>query len=95
MANRHAHKKLRAAIRARMKSTGESYQKVRACLLASPLPHVDLVPFTWFGVPVTLATMESNGVAIALLVPSSRLWPRGYPYPLAPLRAAMRPRGVQ
>jgi hypothetical protein len=69
MANRHSHKKLRAEIRARMVETEESYQAARHRILRSPRRHsagvlvtgllageVDLIPVTFFGVPVTLAT---------------------------------------
>jgi hypothetical protein len=99
MANRHAHKKLRAEIRARMAETGESYQKARTCILAQKSgasdPKADLVHCSYFGFPLALATIEARGTAIAILVPSSRMWGRGYPQPYPPslLRAAMRARG--
>jgi hypothetical protein len=99
MANRHAHKKLRAAIRARMAATGESYQKARACILSQRrLPHVraDLLALTWYGLPVTLATYETDDLCGAMLIPSSRLWGHGYPnpFPHYALLALMRSRGT-
>ncbi len=101
MANRHTHKKLRAEIRARMDRTGESYQRARARVLSPARSaedaRTDLVSFSYFGLPGTLATIEMHGMAFAVMVPSSRLWGHGYPhpFPMAMMRAAMRPRGVQ
>jgi hypothetical protein len=101
MANRHTHKKLRAEIRARMIATGESYQKARARILSSVAaqdrPRTDLVPVSYFGIPATLATLETHGVAVLAVVPSSTLWGRGYPhpFPLPLLRGLLRTRGVQ
>jgi hypothetical protein len=124
MANRHANKKLRAAIRARMASTGETYQQAREALRAwtareavrlgtarealrpraaheasrptTQPPKTDLVACSYFGVPGVVATMEMQGRAFAVLIPSALVWGRGYPhpFPLAPLRAAMRTRGT-
>ncbi|MCL2451110.1 MAG: hypothetical protein FWD17_19360 [Polyangiaceae bacterium] len=99
MANRHAHKKLRAEVRARMRATGESYQQALASTLAGRAgakpPRVDLVPFSYFGVPATLATIESDDRAVAWVVPSSRLWEKGYrhPLPVPVLGGFMRTRG--
>jgi hypothetical protein len=94
MANRHCHKKLRAEIRARMEKTGEGYQTARQRILAKSnalRSAVDLVPFRFFGVPMTLATAEGGVVhSIAVLRPASRS-SQSYPLPLA---AWYRPRGV-
>ncbi len=77
MANRHAHKKLRAEIRARMAKTGESYQAARNRIATRAVRHaiaVDLVPFTRFGVPMTLATFEGETVdSFAVLDQAARL----------------------
>jgi hypothetical protein len=70
MANRHHHKKLRAEVLARMKATGESYQRALAAVrvgaeAAGPRPRagtVDLVHFTIFGRPMALATFAGNAV---------------------------------
>ena len=96
MANRHTHKKLRAEIRARIKTTGESYQQARARILSHTTlrnaPRVDLVPFSYFGLPGTLASFETEGAAMFAFVPSSRSWRRGYPhsFPLPFLRGVSR-----
>ncbi len=90
MANRHAHKKLRAEIRARMTETGESYQAARRRVLARSRQQagaVDLVPFTYFGLPVTLATREAglfNTVTVLRHAPASAL----------PWMTWLRPKGV-
>jgi hypothetical protein len=100
MANRHAHKKLRAEVRARMTATGDCYQRalahVQSNRRASNNPRTDLVPFSYFGVPAALATIEMHGMAVAVVVPSSKLWGRGYPQasPVPLMRAAMRPCGA-
>lgn len=64
MGNRHHNKKLRAAVRATMARTGESYQTVLARLrsqarkaVAGP-GDVDLIAIDYFGVPLTLATFQ-------------------------------------
>jgi hypothetical protein len=96
MANRHTHKKLRAEIRARMAQTGESYQRARARILAPRVsavgPQTDLVAFSCFGIPATLATIEMHGMAVALLLPSSSLWnhAKPHPSPVPLMLAAMR-----
>jgi hypothetical protein len=101
MANRHTHKKLRAEIRARIKATGESYQLARSRILSRPPSlsgaRTDLVPFSYFGLPGTLATFELQGVAVVAFLPSSTLWGRGYPhpYPLPLMRSLSGTRGVQ
>ncbi len=100
MANRHAHKKLRAEVRARMAASGESYQQAHARVATRPIwatsPQTDLVPVSYFGIPLALATIEMHGMSIAVLVPSSRLWRDGYPAqsPVPLMRAAMRSRGT-
>jgi hypothetical protein len=99
MANRHAHKKLRAEIRARMVETGESYQRARAHIVTRKCPAntcTDLVPVTWYGLPATLATYETHGLCGAILIPSAKLWGHGYPnpFPQYSLLALMRSRGV-
>lgn len=100
MANRHAHKKLRAEVRARMRATGESYQQAHARVAARQVsataPQTDLVPVSYYGIPLALATIEMLGMSIAVLVPSSRLWRDGYPAqsPVPLMRAAMRSRGT-
>lgn len=61
MANRHANKRLRAAVRARMASSGESYQRAHAHLLrkrSAATRGVDLLTCRWFGIPITLATID-------------------------------------
>ena len=92
MANRHSHKKLRAEVRARMGRTGESYQAARERVLATSMhTAVDLVPFRFFGVPMTLATAEGSvlhSVAVLGHAPRSA---RSYQLPLA---RWLRPRGV-
>jgi hypothetical protein len=101
MANRHAHKKLRAQIRARVQATGETYQQARTRIL-TPAPSLDdggtdLIPLSYFGVPGTLATIVFRGVPVFAFVPSSKSWGAGYPhpYPLPLLRGLRAPRGVQ
>jgi hypothetical protein len=100
MANRHSHKKLRAEVRARMAATGESYQQALARIATRPpsatAPRADLVPVSYYGIPLALATIEIRGVAIAVLVPLSPAWRHGEvpqsPVPL--MLAAMRSRGT-
>jgi isoaspartyl peptidase/L-asparaginase-like protein (Ntn-hydrolase superfamily) len=100
MANRHAHKKLRADIRASMAATGESYQQAHARVatrrLSATGPQVDLVAVSYYGIPLALATIEMHGMSIAVLVPSSRWWRDGYPAqsPVPLMQAAMRSRGA-
>jgi hypothetical protein len=100
MANRHAHKKLRAEIRARMAATGESYQQAHARVatrqVSAATPRTDLVPVSYYGIPLALATFEMHGMSVAVLVPSSRSWRLGDPAqsPVPLMRAAMRSRGA-
>ena len=99
MANQHTHKKLRAEIRVRMEATGEKFQTARARILAAARdrPTTDLIPFSFFGLPATLATIDAWGFAVFAIVPSSRLSGHGYPHPFpAPLlRTLLRTKGVQ
>ena len=94
MANRHSHKKLRAEIRARMATTGESYQAAQQRILLRPRDErtrVDLVAFRFFGVPLTLATTEGGLVhSVAVLGPT----PVPGPSYRLPLAAWFSPRGV-
>jgi hypothetical protein len=104
MANRHSHKKLRAEIRDRMISTGEGYQTARQRILACTragayqrahlaredrkTPAVDLIPLTFFGLPVTLAIGDAgffNTVTVIRHAPKSLAFP---------LVAWLRPRGM-
>ena len=100
MANRHAHKKLRAEIRARMAATGESYQQAHARVatrqVSATPPRTDLVPVSYYGIPLALATFEMHGMSLAVLVPSSTWWRHGDPAqsPVPLMRAAMRSRGA-
>jgi hypothetical protein len=99
MANRHTHKKLRAEIRARMAATGESHQqahtRIEGLRVSVREPRTDLVAFSFFGVPATLATLETHGFTVFAVVPSSRLWEKGQlrPFPFPLVRALSRPRG--
>ena len=98
MANRHAHKKLCAEVRARMAATGESYQQAHARIATRPstaMPRTDLVALSYYGVPMALATIEMHGMAVAVLVPSSSRWQRGSLTSVVPLMlASMRSRGA-
>ena len=88
-------------IRARIKATGESYQQARARILSGTTSlngtRTDLVSFSYFGLPGTLATFEVQGLAMLAFVPSSMSWGRGspHPYPLPLWRSLCRPQGVQ
>ncbi len=94
MANRHHHKKLRAEVRARMTRTGESYQTALQRISAKRneiLPKVDLIPFRFFGLSMTLVTSERSevqSVAVLGAAPSS-----GGRFAL-PRAIWLRPRGV-
>jgi hypothetical protein len=104
MGNRHGHKQLRIAIRARMSQTGESFQQARAQILkqrghlAKPWPtpevsliHADLLPIRYFGAPAALATFEIAGRLSVLVISSSS----GLgPFPRNPLIALGPPRLV-
>lgn len=73
MANRHAHKKLRAEIRARMARTGESYQRAHARILARPRVH--LTPFVSHGKEGVIATIDDRGVVLHVLVSGGGVMP--------------------
>ncbi len=82
-----------------MASTGESYQQALTrvatrWVVATPV-QADLVPVSYFGIPLALATIETHGMSIALLVPSCRSWRHGHPAqsPVPLMRAALRSRG--
>jgi hypothetical protein len=104
MGNRHGHKQLRRAARARMANTGESYQQARSSLLAQrqPLPlarpeteassiGADLMPIRYFGLPLAMATFQIAGklAVLALSGPQGR-----GPFPLNPLLALGSTRAV-
>lgn len=94
MANRHANKKLRAAVRRRMARTGESYQTARQRVLEDQQrteSPVDLVPFTYFGIPLTLVTSELDDIHAIAAIRHTGYPMQSYPVPLA---AWYRPRGV-
>jgi|CZKU01.1.fsa_nt_gi hypothetical protein len=82
MANRHAHKKLRAEIRARMAARGESYQQAYAHVAtrraSATAPQTDLVPVSYYGIPLALATIEMHrileSVAPEVLKRNMRAW---------------------
>lgn len=100
MGNRHGHKQLRRAVRARMALTGESYQQAHARVLELRPParpatarttappaaegDVDLLSIRYFGVPSTLATFEIAGRLAILVLSNPR---RSVPFPLHPLIA--------
>ncbi len=87
MANRHTHKKLRAEIRARMAVTGESHQTALQRIMAlrgndrPPAgPGVpDLIPISYFGVPITLAALEVLS-HVRLILVSGAGGPLGLPW---------------
>jgi hypothetical protein len=72
MANRHANKKLRSAIRARMAKTGEGYQRARERICARHV-RVSLTPATMFGQPRAIATIEMHGMVVNVVVGSTVL----------------------
>jgi len=93
MANRHSHKKLRAAILARMARTGERYQAAREHIVRrskEARTEVDLVPFRFFGVPMTLATAEGGPVHSVAVLGRPRS-SRSFPLPCV---AWLSPQGV-
>lgn len=93
MANRHSHKKLRAEVLARMAKTGESYQAAwqRVMGTREQGTRVDLVPFRFFGAPMTLATTEGGVVHSVAVLNATPTLSRSYPLPLA---ALLVPQGV-
>ena len=104
MANRHANKKLGIAVRARMATTGESYQRalaqVRHLHAATGHPTartdaidrgVDLVSIRYFGVPAALATIPIAGRLAVLVVSSAH---HRCPFPKNPMVALGSPRMI-
>lgn len=95
MGNRHRNKKLRAAVRAAMVQTGESYQKTLSRLrparplATTPADGADLIAIEYFGLPLTLATFEILG-NLSCVVTSARHLP--LPFPKSPLFALARQR---
>lgn len=87
MANRHSHKKLRAEIRARMASMGESYQTAHRRILAlrsttrgierTGVP--ELIATTYFGMPITVAAYEVLS-HVRLILVSGAGGPMGLPW---------------
>jgi hypothetical protein len=93
MANRHSHKKLRAEILSRMARTGERYQAAREHIVTrsqGARTEVDLVPFRFFGVPMTLATAE-GGLVHSIAVLGRPRSTRSFPLPFV---AWLSPEGV-
>lgn len=103
MGNRHGNKKLRLAVRARMATTGESYQKALSSLRHLDVPErasvrwgatdsgVDLLPIRYFGAPAAIATFEIVGRLAVLVVSSPH---RPAPFPQNPIAALGPPRAV-
>lgn len=95
MGNRNHNKKLRAAVRAAMLRSGESYQQALLRLrnvqtnTAAPTREVDLIPIEYFGLPLTLATFEILG-DLSCVVTSAQHLPQ--PFPKSPLFALARQR---
>jgi hypothetical protein len=94
MGNRHHDKKTRAAVRAAMAETGETYQAA-LCRLRNERPaktaQVDLIPVAYFGVELTLATFEILG-DLSWVVTSSLHLPQ--PCPRSPLFSLTRRRSL-
>ncbi|HEY0463187.1 MAG TPA: hypothetical protein VGC79_03215 [Polyangiaceae bacterium] len=80
-----------------MAATGDSYQQALARvrekrrLAAAPSRDIDLMPITYFGVPLTLATFQILGDLSCVVLSGSR-FPE--PVPKSPLFALARRRGV-
>lgn len=101
MGNRHGHKQLQRAARARMAETGESYQSARAAVLAlhgrptragsASDGDVDLLPIRYFGLQAALATFEIAGRLSVLVLSGAQ--GRGA-FPLNPLIALGPPRAI-
>ena len=86
MANRHSHKKLRAEVRARMASTGESHQaalqriRTRRADPSADRPRTpDLIATNYFGVPITVAAYEILS-HVRLILVSGLGAPMGLPW---------------
>ena len=97
MGNRYHNKKLRAAVRATMARTGESYQTVLSRLRSqereavSHAGDVDLIPIGYFGIPLTIATFLIFDDLSCVVTPGSLL---SGPFPRNPLFALTRERGL-
>jgi hypothetical protein len=96
MGNRHGNKKLRLAVRARMATTGESYQRALSSLRHVDVPDgadsgVDLLPIRYFGAPAAIATFEIAGRLAVLVVSSAH---RAAPFPQNPMIALGPPRAL-
>lgn len=95
MGNRHHNKKLRAAVRATMASTGESYQTVLSRLrsqqrqVVARAGDVDLIPIDYFGIPLTIATFQVLGDLSCVVTAGSLSLG---PFPRSPLFALARQR---
>jgi hypothetical protein len=95
MGNRHHNKKLRAAVRATMARTGESYQTVLSRLRGQQRPtttaagNVDLIAIDYFGMSLTIATFELLDGLSCIVTPGSLT---SGPLPRTPLFALARPR---
>jgi hypothetical protein len=70
MANRHAHKRLRAEVRARMRKTGASYQRTLERIRKQSRARVALTPILVFGHPRAIATLELHGMVMNVVVGS-------------------------
>ena len=97
MGNRHHNKKLRAAVRATMARTGESYQTVLSRVRGSGREAVartnvvDLIAIEYFGVPLTIATFQILDDLSCVVTPGNLA---SGPFPRSPLFALAGPRGV-
>jgi hypothetical protein len=97
MGNRHHHKKMRAAVRAAMARTGESYQQTLSRLRrektdrSAPGRDVDLIPIDYFGFPAMLATFEILEGLSCIVTPGSHL---PEPCPKSPFFALARQRNL-
>lgn len=97
MGNRHHNKRLRAAVRAMMANTGESYQTVLSRLrnqkpkAVARANDVDLIPVDYFGISLTIATFEILGDLSCVITPGSI---SSGPFPKSPLFALARQRAL-
>jgi hypothetical protein len=97
MGNRHHNKKLRAAVRATMARTGESYQTVLSRLgrqerqAVASARDVDLIAVVYFGLPLTIATFQLFGDLSCVVTPGSL---SAGPFPMTPLFALARRRSL-
>jgi hypothetical protein len=77
-----------------MAKTGESYQAARQAIVTrsgEERGRVDLVPFRFFGVPMTLATTEGGAVSSVAVLGATPKASRSFPLPFA---AWLSPQGV-